>query len=91
MKFLLDGSMIVIDGPKINVQDGYYHRIRGIRSRNQILLEVDQYQTVYRLYSRLNIYLSLIFLKIFYCLQFNQVIKREVDYFILQHSFICNK
>ncbi|CAH8443045.1 unnamed protein product [Schistosoma margrebowiei] len=51
MKFLLDGSMIVIDGPKINVQDGYYHRIRGIRSRNQILLEVDQYQTVYRLYN----------------------------------------
>ncbi|TNN08502.1 Neurexin-2 isoform 1 [Schistosoma japonicum] len=54
MKFQLDGSMIVIDGPKINVQDGYYHRIRGIRARNQILLEVDQHQTVYRLYNDLN-------------------------------------
>ncbi|CAH8826655.1 unnamed protein product [Trichobilharzia szidati] len=51
MKFHLDGSVIVIDGPKVNLQDGYYHRIRGIRSSNQVLLEVDQYHTIYRLYN----------------------------------------
>ncbi|CAH8430402.1 unnamed protein product [Heterobilharzia americana] len=59
MKFHLDGSMIVIDGPKVYLYDGYYHRIRGMRSSNQVLLEVDQYHTIYRLYNEFNSLLNI--------------------------------
>ncbi|KER32938.1 hypothetical protein T265_01031 [Opisthorchis viverrini] len=48
----LGGGLIRVLGPKIQLNDGYYHRIRGFRTRFRLVLEVDNHTTTHNLQVR---------------------------------------
>ncbi|TGZ59359.1 hypothetical protein CRM22_009135 [Opisthorchis felineus] len=48
----LGGGLIRVLGPKIQLNDGYYHRIRGFRTRFLLVLEVDNHTTAHNLQVR---------------------------------------